>query len=78
MKRAFLTGISGLLGTNLAIDLLQNGFLVTGLIRDKSRYKGISHGNLTIVEGSLDIDLTDSLKHVDIFIHVDLLQSYSK
>ena len=70
MKKAFLTGISGLLGTNLAIDLLQNGFLVTGLIRDKSRYKGISHENLTIVEGSLDVDLTDSLKHVDIFIHV--------
>ena len=70
MTRAFLTGINGLLGTNLANDLLQSGYRVTGLVRDRSRYKGIEHSNLEILEGNFDTDLSESLTKVDVFIHV--------
>ena len=70
MKRAFVTGISGLLGTNLVMDLLEKGFLVRGLVRDPSRYRGVSHSNLEIVQGALDGDLTDALYEVDVCVHV--------
>ncbi len=70
MKRAFVTGISGLLGANLAIDLVQSGYFVKGLVRDRSKLRGVSHQNLEIVEGGLDSDLTDALRETDILIHV--------
>ena len=70
MKRAFVTGISGLLGANLAIDLVQSGYHVRGLVRDRSKLKVASHQNMEIIEGGLDSDLSDALRGVDILIHV--------
>ena len=70
MIKAFVTGISGLLGTNLAHDLLTHGFQVKGLVRYKSKYKGKHHDHLELIEGGLDSDLADLLQGVDIFIHV--------
>ncbi len=70
MKTVFVTGISGLLGTNLAIDLLENGHKVLGLVRDKKRYKGISHPNLELIERSLEDDLTPWLDIAEIVVHV--------
>jgi len=69
MKTAFLTGISGLLGTNLAHSLLDEGYNVRGLIRKKSTYKGKNHPNLTLIEGNLFSDLTQSMQQVDVVIH---------
>ena len=65
----FLTGISGLLGTNLIIDLLEKGHYVKGFIRDKSRYKGPSHQNLELIQGTFSDDLKPLLNDIDIVIH---------
>lgn len=67
--KVFLTGITGLLGTNLAIGLLEKEFQVRGLIRDKSRYKGPSHTNLELIQGCLDDEMTPLLNDTDIVIH---------
>lgn len=70
MKTVFVTGISGLLGTNLAIDLLENGHKVLGLVRDKNRYKGVSHSNLELIERSLADDLAPWLDIAEVVVHV--------
>lgn len=70
MKTVFVTGISGLLGTNLAIDLLENGHKVLGLVRNRSRYKGISHSNLELIESSLEDDLAHWLDIAEVVVHV--------
>lgn len=67
--KVFLTGINGLLGTNLAIGLLEKGFEVRGLIRDRSKYKGPLNANLELVQGSLSDELTPLLAGMDAVIH---------
>jgi len=70
MKTVFLTGVSGLLGTNLAIDLLEEGHHVLGLVRNRKRYKGISHPKLELIEGSLEDDLEPCLDRSEVVVHV--------
>lgn len=70
MKKIFVTGSNGLLGTNLTIDLLGNGFIVKGLIRDKSKFQGQNHKNLELIQGDLFDDFTQILKDIDIVIHL--------
>ncbi|MDP2692539.1 MAG: NAD-dependent epimerase/dehydratase family protein [bacterium] len=70
MKKVLVTGINGLLGTNLTVDLLTKGYLVKGLIRDKSKFKGHQHQNLELIQGNLFDDITPYLHQVDILIHV--------
>jgi dihydroflavonol-4-reductase len=70
MKKVFVTGINGLLGTNVAENLLNNGFLVKGLIRDKAKFEGKIHPNLELHQGNLFDDLTPILKDVDFVIHI--------
>lgn len=70
MKRIFVTGINGLLGTNLCHDLLNNGYQVTGFIRNKNSFKGKYHKNLILIEGQLFDDFSSILKNTDIVIHV--------
>ena len=70
MRTVFVTGISGLLGTNLALDLLKNGYQVLGLVRRKNRYKGVLHPNLKLIEGSLEEDLSNRLDTVEAVVHV--------
>lgn len=36
MKNVFITGITGLLGTNLAIELLEKHYTVRALLRNNS------------------------------------------
>jgi nucleoside-diphosphate-sugar epimerase len=69
MKHVFITGINGLLGTNLCHDLLNKGYLVTGLVRNKNSFKGKKHKNLKLVEGQLFDDFLSLLIGVDIVIH---------
>lgn len=69
MKTVFVTGITGLLGANLVQSLLDDGFRVTGLVRNKGLYKGPVNPGLKLVEGSLFSDLTAYLKSVDVVIH---------
>ncbi len=69
MKTVFITGTTGLLGTNLVHKLLAEGYGVIGLVRNKSAYRGMEHPNLELIEGTLFSDLTEVLQKVDIVVH---------
>ncbi|MFH4967751.1 NAD-dependent epimerase/dehydratase family protein [Gaetbulibacter sp. M240] len=70
-KRVLVTGANGLLGTNTIIELLNQGYKVTGFLRDKNRYVGYEHKNLTLIEGDITnfADLEAALKNCDSLIH---------
>lgn len=70
MKNIFVTGITGLLGTNLVIDCLEKDFRVKALLRNKAVYKEIEHHYLELIQGNLNDDLSEHLKNIDIFIHI--------
>ncbi|MBK1896978.1 NAD-dependent epimerase/dehydratase family protein [Chryseobacterium paridis] len=70
MKKVFVTGITGLLGTNVVIKLLKDGYFVIALVRQKSRYYGQEDENLQLVEGDLLSDVSQYLKTVDFVIHI--------
>lgn len=70
MKKVFLTGISGLLGTNLAAKLLDQGYFVRAIIRDASKYIGKNSANLELVQMDLSGDYGSYLREADIVIHV--------
>ncbi|WP_449401652.1 NAD-dependent epimerase/dehydratase family protein [Chryseobacterium wanjuense] len=53
MKKVFVTGITGLLGANVVIKLLKNGYCVIALVRKESGYLGKKNENLILVEGDL-------------------------
>ena len=72
MKTVFITGANGLLGTNLTLKLLEEGYGVKALVRDKKSFIRFSHENLELIQG----DLSDpkQLKHVSkectIVVHI--------
>ena len=70
MKTVFVTGVNGLLGTNLTLMLLKQGYFVKGLIRDRRRYKGVHNPGLQLIEGDLFDDLSKVLSNVDYVVHV--------
>ncbi|WP_336963443.1 NAD-dependent epimerase/dehydratase family protein [Chryseobacterium contaminans] len=70
MKKVFVTGATGLLGTNVIIKLLQNGYSVIALVRQKSKYMGEENENLKLIEGSLTSDLSSYLADSDCIIHI--------
>lgn len=70
MKQVFVTGVNGLLGTNLTHLLLSKGYSVKGLVRDRRRYKGILSPDLQLIEGDLFDDLTRVLCGVDYVVHI--------
>lgn len=69
MKRVFVTGINGLLGTNLCHSLLDKDYKVIGLVRKKKAFKGKRHRNLKLLEGNLSDDFSLLFKDIDIIIH---------
>ncbi|MEC4113415.1 NAD-dependent epimerase/dehydratase family protein [Myroides pelagicus] len=70
MKNVFITGITGLLGTNLALDLLAKGYTVKALLRNKKSYTLIDHHNLELIQGNLFDILDQHLTQVDVCIHI--------
>ncbi|WP_439182590.1 NAD-dependent epimerase/dehydratase family protein [Carboxylicivirga taeanensis] len=70
MKTIFVTGINGLLGTNLVNLLLKSGFKVIGLVRSIDSYKGERSEHLKIMSGTLFDDYTAILSRVDYVIHI--------
>ncbi len=70
MKTVFVTGVNGLLGTNLVHALLAKGYKVKGLVRDVKKFKGHRHQNLQLIEGNLSGDFTDTIKGAEIIIHI--------
>jgi dihydroflavonol-4-reductase len=73
MKSVFVTGVNGLLGTNLTHQLLHQGYFVKGLAREKSRYKGNNDDRLQLIEGDLFDDFTKVLAGVDYVVHTAAL-----
>lgn len=70
MKKIFVTGTTGLLGTNVLIKLLNDGYCVIALVRKKSGDMGTENKNLIWVEGDLFTDISGYLKDVDCLIHI--------
>ncbi|WP_430811239.1 MULTISPECIES: NAD-dependent epimerase/dehydratase family protein [unclassified Carboxylicivirga] len=70
MKSVFVTGINGLLGTNLVNFLLKSGFKVFGLVRHINSYQGMQSEHLKIIRGTLFDDHTTVLSKVDYVIHI--------
>lgn len=68
MKNVFITGITGLLGTNLAEDLLKEGYFVKALVRNN--FNEFSHPNLQQIQGNLFDEYTKELSQTDVFIHI--------
>lgn len=75
MKKVFVTGANGLLGTNLIHLLLEKGYLVIGLVRDHSKYQGRKNSHLQLLVGSLFDDFTEVLSDVDYFVHIAAVTS---
>lgn len=74
--KAFVTGSTGLLGSNLMETLVRSGAEVKALVRSKQKGakvlgKAMSGGNVTLVEGDmLDIDqFADALRGTDVLFH---------
>lgn len=70
MKKVFVTGATGLLGTNVVIKLLKDGYFVFALVRQKSSYLGQENENLKLIEGDLNSNISLLLKEVYCFIHI--------
>ncbi|REC79864.1 dihydroflavonol 4-reductase [Chryseobacterium elymi] len=70
MKKVFVTGATGLLGTNTIIKLLQYDYYVTALVRKKSSWMGEENENLRLIEGDLFSDISEHLHGVDAVIHI--------
>ncbi len=70
VKKVFVTGISGLLGTNLANLLLVKGFILYAMIREGSRYHGKKHKNLNLIRMDLWGDYDPYLQKSDFVVHL--------
>lgn len=70
MKHIFITGITGLLGTNLANKLLDDGYRVTAIARDSTKYFGKRTENLHLIEKGLFDDYDAHLNGVDVVVHI--------
>ncbi|MFV8838276.1 NAD-dependent epimerase/dehydratase family protein [Salinimicrobium soli] len=70
MKKVFVTGSSGLLGTNLIEELLDNDFVVKGLVRDPQNYSGKKSPELELIRGSIMEELDAKMEGCDFVIHL--------
>jgi len=55
MPTILVTGANGLLATHIIIELLDNGYHVKGLLRDRRKFQYPAHPNLELIES----DITD-------------------
>lgn len=65
-----MTGITGLLGTNLASKLLNEGYHITALARNPEKYIGKRTNQLHLVSMHLEDDYDFYLNEIDIVIHI--------
>lgn len=70
MKKVFVTGATGLLGTYVIIKLLKDGYSVIALVRQKGKYLGQENENLKLIEGELTFDHSLYLNEVECVIHI--------
>jgi nucleoside-diphosphate-sugar epimerase len=69
--KVLVTGANGLLATNTIIQLLDRGYLVKGLIRNKNKFISYEHPDLELFEGDItdQIDIDKATKDCDFVIH---------
>lgn len=65
-----MTGISGLLGTNLANKLLEDGYALKAIIRDPTKYHGLKTPNLQLIRMDLHGDFGPHLQDVQTVVHI--------
>ncbi len=53
MKKVFVTGANGFLGTNLVLALIDHGYMVKALLRNLNSFINFSHSNLELIKGDL-------------------------
>lgn len=72
MSKVFVTGANGLLGTNLVLTLLEQGFEVIALVRKKNSFIKPHLKNLTIIEGNLfnPIKLDKGIGQCQFVVHI--------
>jgi len=70
--KIFVTGANSLLGVNTILELLDQGYQVKGLLRDKNKFIDYKHQNLELIEGDiLDKNhLCNSIGDCNYIIHV--------
>ncbi len=75
LEKVLITGVNGLLAANAIEAFLDKGYLVTGILRGKNRYRGIQHPNLELYDGSfLNMDdLENAIKGCNHVIHIAAL-----
>jgi dihydroflavonol-4-reductase len=73
-----MTGINGLLGTNVANALLTKGYYVKAIIRNKARYQGNITSHLEMISGGLFGDWQSHLNDIDIFSDIAADTSQNK
>jgi len=69
--KVLVTGANGLLATNTIIELLDRGYSVKGLIRNKAKFISFKHDNLELYEGDItnESDVEKAIKDCEIVIH---------
>ena len=74
----FLTGITGLLGNEIANQFLEKGYTIRALVRDPARAVN-RHPGITYVEGDiLDVvSLTEQLRGADYVVHAAAVVSFA-
>lgn len=65
MSKTLIIGASGQIGKMTTQKLLDDGTMVVGLVRDKSKLSDIKSENLDVVEGDLEQDFSHAFKGCD-------------
>src|SRR5690606_36967741 len=78
LMNVFLTGITGLLGSEIARQFLEKGYHVRALVRDPARAL-TSHPHLTYLQGDiLDVvSLGEQMKGMDYVVHAAAVVSFA-
>ncbi len=63
METAIITGVTGLVGSTLSVQLKKHGFRVIGLGRDKTKLQSLEQQGIETIQ----FDLTDPLEHYPMF-----------
>lgn len=75
-KRAFVTGGTGFVGANLVRLLIEEGWLVRALVRDRSNARNLAGLDLELIESNLnDPDLARHMTGCEALFHVAALYS---
>ncbi len=70
MKKVFITGVSGLVGTHLANALAGTACRVWGLTRQPENYSGKRAANIELVPTDLMGEYEDGLRGADVVVHL--------